>query len=145
MCNGKVARRAAIFARELCEAVLCGLRDELKAQRRVRAGEIGCVDECGLMIDGDDEVDMVLSVRADNGDHGVFLQSGSIAGSPPSADDDRRVGPAVTSQHKQGGPTKSKPGNGDIDSTGTDDLLKVGRHDRFVDDITASRCRRTSA
>ena len=33
----------------------------------------------------------------------------SVEGSPPSTDDDRRVGPADSDDHKQGGPTKSKP------------------------------------
>ena len=87
------------------------------------------------MYDGDDYVDMVTNVCVDD-DTVREPHDGSIAGSPPSADDDRRVGPAVNDQHKQGGPTKSKPGNGNIDSNGANSLLSFGRHDRFIDDIT---------
>ena len=56
LCHGKVARRAAIFQRELCEAVLIGLRSHLKKTRQSRTHEQGRVDMCGIMTDGDDDV-----------------------------------------------------------------------------------------
>jgi hypothetical protein len=36
LCNGKVARRAAIFHRELCEGILIGLKNYLTRHRRMR-------------------------------------------------------------------------------------------------------------
>ena len=55
-CKGKVARRAAIFQRELCEAVLIGLKNYLIRHRRMRANEAWYTSGCGIMIDGDDDV-----------------------------------------------------------------------------------------
>ena len=50
------------------------------------------------------DVDVVMDV-----DEGLVLESMEYsAGSPPLADNDRRVGPAATEQHQQGGPTESK-------------------------------------
>ena len=56
MCSGKVARRAAIFQRELCEAVLRGVRDQLHQDERLRTGDIGDIDLAGVMLDGDNEI-----------------------------------------------------------------------------------------
>ena len=56
LCNGKTARRAAIFQRELCEGVLIGLGNYLTRHRRMRNNEQFYTDGCGIMIDGDDDV-----------------------------------------------------------------------------------------
>ena len=56
MCNGKTARRAAIFQRELCEGVLIGLRNYMTRHRRMKNNEHFYTDRCGIMIDGDDDV-----------------------------------------------------------------------------------------
>ena len=56
LCNGKTARRAAIFQRELCEGVLIGLRNYLTRHRRMKNNEQFYTDGCGTMIDGDDDV-----------------------------------------------------------------------------------------
>ena len=55
------ARRAAIFQRELCEAVLIGLRNYLVRHRRMKLGECFYArDACGIMVDGDDDVRLHL-------------------------------------------------------------------------------------
>ena len=52
-CIGKTARRAAIYSDEKCEAILAGMNAQLKADRRMREGEVGF--HCA-MNDGDDEI-----------------------------------------------------------------------------------------
>ena len=56
-CIGKVARRAAIYSDRMCEAILAGAREQLKADKRMREGEVGI--HCA-MDDGDDEVARVM-------------------------------------------------------------------------------------
>ena len=60
-CIGKKAQRAAIFQEELCVAILRGIRAQLLADKRMRPGEVGMVEEAGVMLDGHDEV--VMSMR----------------------------------------------------------------------------------
>ena len=73
MCSGKIARRAAIFAREMCEEILIGLRNYLIRHRRTRGGEQPYMTGCGVMIDGDDDVrlhhrdDLQLIIDIDDG------------------------------------------------------------------------------
>ena len=55
MCNGKTARRAAIFQRELCEGVLIGIRNYPTRHRRMQNNAHFYVDGCGIMTDGDDD------------------------------------------------------------------------------------------
>ena len=59
-CIGKKAQRAAIFQEELCVAILRGIRAQLIADRRMRRGEVGMVEESGVMLDGHDEVLMAV-------------------------------------------------------------------------------------
>ena len=66
LCNGKVARRAAIFHRELCEGILIGLKNYLTRHRRMRNNEVFRTEGCGIMIDGDD--DFQLHYRHDLSD-----------------------------------------------------------------------------
>ena len=67
LCNGKTARRAAIFQRELCEAVLIGLCDHLRRVGRLHRNEQGYAsDRCGIMIDGDDDVRDYVTFDADD-------------------------------------------------------------------------------
>ena len=56
LCNGKVARRAAIFHRKLCESIFIGLKNYLTRHRRMRNNEVFRTEGCGIMIDGDDDV-----------------------------------------------------------------------------------------
>ena len=60
-CIGKMAQRAAIFQEELCVAILRGIRAQLLNDKRMRPGEVGMVEEAGVMMDGHDEV--IMSVR----------------------------------------------------------------------------------
>ena len=39
-CIGKTARPAAIYSDEMCEAILAGMKAQLKADRRMRDGEV---------------------------------------------------------------------------------------------------------
>ena len=56
-CLGKKAQRAAIFQDELCLAILRGFKAQLIADRRMRPGEVGVIqDGRGAVMDGDDEV-----------------------------------------------------------------------------------------
>ena len=55
-CIGKKAQRAAIFQEELCIAILRGIRAQLLTDRRMRPGEVGMVEDSGVMLDGCDEV-----------------------------------------------------------------------------------------
>ena len=67
MCHGKEARRAAIFQRELCEAVLVGLKNYMVRHRRMKHNELFYASGCGIMIDGDDDVQL----HHRNSDHAV--------------------------------------------------------------------------
>ena len=128
LCNGKTARRAAIFQRELCEEILIGLKEYLTRHRRMRGNEQLYTDGCGVMIDGDDDVQLHhrsglhrLRSPADGLDdpaemyfaNGSELGSTGPGGCPPPADE---AGAAETGVF--------------------DGILQVGRHDRYVDDLT---------
>ena len=128
LCNGKTARRAAIFQRELCEEILIGLKEYLTRHRRMRGNEQLYTDGCGVMIDGDDDVQLHhrsglhrLRSPADGLDDpaemyfadGSELGSTGPGGCPPPADE---AGAAETGVF--------------------DGILQVGRHDRYVDDLT---------
>ena len=112
LCNGKKARRAAIFQRELCEGVLIGLRNDLTRQRRMKNNEQFCTDGCGIMIDGDDDVR--LHCRNDN--------------NRLRYPDGPEFGPAEI--HYMIGEEYDFPG-----------VLKVNssRHERYVDDLTGQQ------
>ena len=56
LCNGKTARRAAIFQREPCDRVLIGFKNYMTRHRRMRNNEQFYTEGCGIMIDGDDDV-----------------------------------------------------------------------------------------
>ena len=51
MCNGRVARMAAIFPIRLCKAILSGLRDQLKRDGTVIDGHAG-MHEISVTKDG---------------------------------------------------------------------------------------------
>ena len=53
MCNGKVARRAAIYHHELCQPILRGMKAQMHLDGTFRHGEAGANI---VMHDGDDEV-----------------------------------------------------------------------------------------
>ena len=82
-----------------------------------------------LDIDGDDALfdwiaEIDFSDEENEGGH-VNDSKESIAGSPSGADDDRRFGPAVKDQHRQGGPEESK-----LQLSTCDADHGVGRHCR---------------
>ena len=79
-CQGMVARRAAIFQDELCEAILRGLRNQMIADRRARAGEVGIH---AVMLDGREDIEEFEKAKQTPG------PSGFDTGSPVVIDDDR--------------------------------------------------------
>ena len=151
LCNGKRARRAAIFQRELCEAVLIGLRDHLKRVGLMKRNEVFCnqnLDLCGIMIDADDEVREhcqmqgrddynVLSAIYSNhtGNVSNFGHDGSKLGWAPLADDDSPVG--TPDQDAAWHPTMSKSRGIDRSAVKCG-VLSMNRHERFVDDLTGN-------
>ena len=52
-CIGRTAKRTAIYSDQMCEAILAGTQAQLRADKRMRHGEVGI--HC-TMDDGDDEV-----------------------------------------------------------------------------------------
>ena len=98
LCNGKVARRAAIFHRELCESILQGLRDEMRALRRTRPGESGSVEIIGVMHDADDEIALAQK------DYEMLGIHGSEQGWAPLTDDASPRGGAFKHQDVIGRP-----------------------------------------
>ena len=58
LCHGKEARRAAIFQRDLCEAILIGLKRHMQRHRRMGENEQFYLSGCGIMVDGDDDVSL---------------------------------------------------------------------------------------
>ena len=126
LCNGKVARRAAIFQRELCEAILRGIRDQLKQDRRLRENELGYTDLCGVMIDGDDECRMSRDIPTlDNAESKLGWAPLADEGMPGESKD----------QHCKRQAPKPKLISAHEDAV-LDSILQMGRHDRFVDDLT---------
>ena len=107
MCHDKVARRAAIFQRELCEGVLVGLKNYMTRHRRMRNNEQFYTDDCGIMIDGDDDVR--LHFRGDYND---------LADPDAQSSEGAEV-------HFMNGAEDNFAG-----------VFKPGRHERCVDDIT---------
>ena len=164
LCNGKRARRAAIFQRELCEAILQGLHEHMRRQRRLRDGECRVTGLAGVMYDGDDEV---AAAPHDYESLGLLLGlHGSEQGWAPLADDDgdgendnksvpreayhctTRGVPEMCSQASSGFAVSATSGaqndvilNSSV-STHTaanaeiSELHKVSRHERYVDDLT---------
>ena len=137
LCHGKVARRAAIFQRELCEAVLIGLRSHLNGTRQSRVHEQGVVGFCGIMTDGDDDVRNFFTnnqfdephADAVEGQQGIgnvtdFGRDGSKTGWAPLADDGTPAGGIFQDAMRQPALPKS------------DGVFGVSRHERFVDDLT---------
>ena len=126
-CRGKVARRAAIFQKELCEAILRGLRDHMRLALRMRPGELGCVDATGVMVDADEEV-------ARHAPEHYLGLLGSELGWAPLADDDSPGEGELYTTTADGTPPMSKPRAGD--DRNSSEILKVSRHNRYVDDLT---------
>ena len=56
LCNGKTARRAAIFQRELCKGVLGRFKNYMTRHRHMKNNEQFYTEGCGIMVDGDDGV-----------------------------------------------------------------------------------------
>ena len=52
-CRGNLARRAAIYANKMCEAILVGAHRQMRLDGYAREGEVGTNV---IMHDGDDEV-----------------------------------------------------------------------------------------
>ena len=149
LCNGKKARRAAIFQRELCEAVLIGLKTYLERTRKMKQHEQQCVGFCGIMVDADDDVRRYCRFDDDgyecklidenetcqNGNVTNFGYSGSGLGWAPLADDDSPVG--TSDQDAIRHPTMSKSrGMTSAASSGAFGAFGAGRHNRFIDDLT---------
>ena len=77
LCNAKVARRAAIFQRELCEEILIGLKNYLTRHRRMRNNEQFYTEGCGVMIDGDDDVRLHYRQASPNTANAAASQAGA--------------------------------------------------------------------
>ena len=149
VCAGRTARRAAIFQRELCEAILIGLRNHLRRTGRMHRNEhLYSVDCCGVMIDGDDDVreyvefstrgeqGMASSNIIDNGNVTAFQCDGSRSGWAPLADEDKPAGGEF--QDAMGHTALSKSGR----ITATEMLsgaFGISRHERYIDDLTGQQ------
>ena len=82
LCNGRVARQAAVFPMKLCHAILAGLRDQLKAEGTLLNGIVGIQErvDCGTTDeeredDGSDaQVYIVdgMAFKIDNGEGPFF-------------------------------------------------------------------------
>ena len=78
-CRGKIARRAAICQRELCEAILAGLRDHLVNRRRLRPHE-QLYTVVGLMMeDAEDDVRKYFNIVNDDHDHDQCMLGSAAA------------------------------------------------------------------
>ena len=102
-----------MFQDKLCEAVLIGMRNQLRVDKRMRVGEVGTH---AVMHDGQDYVDQ----------YGIG-SDGSKLESPPLTDEDRRWGTICEDAMRQ--PQVSKPCENGVMSVSE-------RHERYTDDIT---------
>ena len=93
-CRGKIARRAAIYSDEMCEAVLIGMRRQMRVDGYSKSDEVGANI---VMLSGDDEVNAFLTD-----------QQGSTEELPPRAEDDPQPG-VLSPDDAHGHPGKSKP------------------------------------
>ena len=126
-CLGKVARRAAIYSDEMCEAILSGMKAQLVSDRRARDGEIGV--HC-VMDDGDDEVAKVMNY-AGGARRGPVSDLLHIK---PDNDGENRKpdGNVITPDrrpHEDLDPSRRR-------SKINEAILNMNRHERFVDDLT---------
>ena len=128
-CRGKIARRAAIYANERCEAILTGAQRQMRLDGYAREGEVGANT---IMYDGNDEVTAIPRVHHKREEKSTLLSAGSTVGSPPRAEDGRR--PGTTDEDATRHPGEPKPYN-------SRDLLALAakqaeRQVTFVDDLT---------
>ena len=60
LCNGKVARQAAVFPMRLCHAILAGLRNELRKEGTVEYGVVGMLERATTL-----GVDVDIGIEAE--------------------------------------------------------------------------------
>ena len=115
-CKGKVARRAAIYSTQMCEAILLGFKKQLLADKRMRPGKVGTL---AVEHEAQDYVNMCQA------------QNGSESGSPPLTEDDRRR--VTIDEHAPRHARQSKPMSGNA--------LTMSKEGVYTDDITGQPLR----
>ena len=123
-CLGRVARQASIYRDQMCEAILAGTRAHLKADGKVRDGEVGI--HC-KMSDCDDEVASVMRF-AGGARRGLLHDLMPVEGQPDHVcGENHAKPPRMRVIHADPSRRRSKINEA---------LLSTIRHERYVDNIT---------
>ena len=129
LCNGKVARRAAIYSQRMCELIIRGIRDQMIVDGTYVVGEAG---PCVQMYDGFDEVNL-CRLGTDNECAESTAKTNPVGGSsmpgtvPPSGK------PEPWSKPCKNNPSSSLQF---VDHSFDSILAAASQNERYVDDIT---------